>query len=126
MRTFFLLAIAAWLTASQAYSQNVGIGTANPLNKLHVAGGFRLDTVANGVDSGLLTHNINGVIYRLKFTGLSTDVLLGDGSFGSPPAGPAGWFLNGNAGTNPATNFVGTTDNQPLLFNGFAVPIPTF
>src|SRR5258706_10612708 len=28
----------------------------------------------------------------------------------------AGWSLTGNAGTNPATNFIGTTDNQPLLF----------
>lgn len=26
------------------------------------------------------------------------------------------WTLIGNAGTNPATNFIGTTDNQPLMF----------
>src|SRR5690348_10639383 len=25
------------------------------------------------------------------------------------------WELTGNSGTNPATNFVGTTDNQPLI-----------
>ena len=25
------------------------------------------------------------------------------------------WFLNGNAGTNPVTNFMGTTDAQPLI-----------
>jgi hypothetical protein len=33
------------------------------------------------------------------------------------------WSLTGNAGTNPATNFVGTKDNQPLKFrvnNGVA------
>ena len=29
---------------------------------------------------------------------------------------PAAWLLNGNTGTNPATNFVGTIDNQPLVF----------
>jgi hypothetical protein len=28
--------------------------------------------------------------------------------------GAAGWALNGNAGTTPAANFVGTTDNQPV------------
>lgn len=28
----------------------------------------------------------------------------------------SGWALVGNAGTDPATNFVGTTDNQPLVF----------
>jgi hypothetical protein len=26
------------------------------------------------------------------------------------------WRLTGNAGTNPASNFLGTTDNQPLVF----------
>lgn len=26
------------------------------------------------------------------------------------------WLLKGNAGTNPATDFIGTTDNQPLIF----------
>ncbi|MGE6220967.1 hypothetical protein [Nubsella zeaxanthinifaciens] len=26
------------------------------------------------------------------------------------------WSLNGNSGTNPATNFLGTTDNKPLIF----------
>ena len=29
--------------------------------------------------------------------------------------GGSGWDLTGNAGTNPATNFLGTTDNQPLV-----------
>lgn len=28
----------------------------------------------------------------------------------------AGWSLTGNAGTTPTTNFVGTTDAQPLIF----------
>ncbi|MBL7985017.1 MAG: hypothetical protein JNM91_08470 [Flavobacteriales bacterium] len=28
----------------------------------------------------------------------------------------AGWTLYGNAGTNPAVNFIGTTDSQPLRF----------
>jgi hypothetical protein len=31
-------------------------------------------------------------------------------------AGSAGWNLTGNAGTDPALNFVGTTDAQPLRF----------
>lgn len=26
------------------------------------------------------------------------------------------WSTNGNIGTNPSTNFIGTTDNQPLIF----------
>ncbi|NOS56732.1 MAG: hypothetical protein HOP37_10820 [Cyclobacteriaceae bacterium] len=31
-------------------------------------------------------------------------------------AGGSGWGLTGNSGTNPATNFLGTTDAQPLRF----------
>lgn len=31
-------------------------------------------------------------------------------------AGTPGWSLTGNTGTNPLVNFVGTTDNQPLVF----------
>jgi hypothetical protein len=27
-----------------------------------------------------------------------------------------GWSLTGNSGTNPSTNFIGTTDVQPLMF----------
>jgi hypothetical protein len=32
------------------------------------------------------------------------------------PAEASAWLLEGNAGTDPATNFLGTTDNQPLNF----------
>ena len=27
-----------------------------------------------------------------------------------------GWLINGNSGTDPLTNFIGTTDNQSLIF----------
>jgi hypothetical protein len=51
-------------------------------------------------------------------TGFSTGALnygrpicaTGGGGGGSA----SGWSLLGNAGTNPATNFLGTTDNIPL------------
>lgn len=33
-----------------------------------------------------------------------------------PDATGTDWSLTGNAGTNPATNFIGTTDGQPLEF----------
>jgi hypothetical protein len=34
---------------------------------------------------------------------------------GLPCYCPPGWLLSGNTGTNPAVNFLGTTDNQPLV-----------
>ena len=33
----------------------------------------------------------------------------------SVASGPSAWSLTGNAGTNPSGNFLGTTDNQPLV-----------
>ncbi len=33
----------------------------------------------------------------------------------TPTATPAAWLLSGNSATNPGTNFLGTTDNQPLV-----------
>jgi len=116
MKKFYLLLLAAhgsWLAAS---SQNVGIGTTNPLNKLHVAGGFRLDTLTGVGGNGILTHNGNGVVYGIKLTGNVSDVLRGDGTFGAANAATNAWSLTGNSGINPATNFIGTTDGQPLLF----------
>lgn len=50
-----------------------------------------------------------------------------NGTAWTPLSGPAGWGLTGNAGTNPATNFIGTTDAQPLRFrvnNTFAGQLP--
>jgi len=100
-----------------ANAQNVGIGTPNPQNKLHVAGGFRLDTLTGVNGAGLLKHDANGVVYGIKFSGNANDVLRGDGSFGAFNInGSIGWLLNGNSGTNPASNFMGTIDNQPIVF----------
>ncbi|HET9823883.1 MAG TPA: hypothetical protein VFP87_01045, partial [Chitinophagaceae bacterium] len=121
MKKNLLLAVFAFCSF-EAISQNIGIGTTNPLNKLHVAGGFRLDTLTGVGGSGLLQHDGNGVVYGIRFTGSTTDVLRGDGSFGSAPAGPAGWLLVGNAGINPVSQFIGTTDAQPLIFKVNNVP----
>lgn len=114
-----ILLAAALCSCLLSRAQNVGVGTANPLNKLHVAGGLRLDTLAGVSGNGIVTHNASGVIYGLKFSGSNGDVLRGDGSFGPPPGGAggtSGWALTGNGGTSTATSFIGTTDNASLVF----------
>lgn len=33
-----------------------------------------------------------------------------------PPVGASGWLLNGNLGTNPGSDFIGTSDGQDVVF----------
>jgi len=70
---------------------------------LNSAGGPALGLVVN---SGKAPFTVNSGV---KVTNLNADLL--DGFDGS-----AFWKTAGNAGTNPASNFVGTTDAQPLVF----------
>ena len=109
-----------------AYAQNVGIGTKTPLSKLHIAGGIRIDTLANQIDSGLAMHNRLGIVSSLKFTGNKSDVLRGDGSFASASLATDAWLLGGNAGTDSNLNFLGTTDDKPLRFRINNKPFGSF
>lgn len=89
-------------------SVNVGIGTAAPADRLHVVGNIRM-VDGNQAAGHVLTSDANG-------TATWQD------------ASASTWGLVGNAGTNPATNFIGTTDNQVLQFrvnNTFAGSIGT-
>lgn len=74
----------------------IGIGTTSPTHNLHIAGSVKIADGSQGAGK-LFTSDANGV-----------------GSWQSPAA--AGWGLTGNSGTNPSTHFIGTTDNQPIVF----------
>lgn len=78
----------------------VGVGTPSPTAMLHVEGGLRL------VDGNEAAGNV-----------LVSDA-LGNATWQSA-TGLSDWGLAGNAGTNPATNFVGTTDDRPLVLRAF-------
>lgn len=106
---FFLLSFPLVISA-----QNVGIGLTNPLEKLHVAGNLRVNNLANTSDQ-LIYADVNGTL-QLIGPGLAGQVLTSNGTGVAPgwANGSSGWALLGNAGTNPATNFVGTTDAQAL------------
>ena len=135
MRKYLVLIILC-ICSVVSYSQNVGIGTANPQNKLHVAGGFRLDTLTGINGAGLLRHDASGVVYGIKFTGNINDVLRGDGTFGSASSGGSGtnfWTANGNNifNNNTGNVGVGTTTPQSKFhangtswFTGDNTPLP--
>lgn len=75
---------------------NVGMGTTAPSSKLHVVGNIRM------VDGNQATGKV-----------LTSDA-FGTATWQNPTE--TGWGLNGNLGTSAATNFMGTTDNQDVVF----------
>lgn len=95
-----VITIICLLSIDMAVGQNVGIGTAAPLQKLHVAGGgvtIRVDGLA-GIGTRALFANANG------------DLTVTAGV----PA-PM-WMTLGNAGLTDGTHFLGTTDGRRLDF----------
>ncbi|MBL7708476.1 MAG: hypothetical protein JNJ86_05360 [Chitinophagaceae bacterium] len=85
-------------------AQNVGIGTANPQQKLHVAGSIRSDALSGS--NGVLKYNSSGDLVTLPNSGNSNDVLLGNGAWGAVD------------GTVPTGTIVATENyNDPALLN---------
>lgn len=98
LSTTFLCSL---LITSAGFSQFVGIGTPSPTNPLHVAGTnpLRLENLASGTASdSLLSTDVNGVVRKRSLASVT-----------------GAWGLLGNNATNPATNFLGTIDIQPLV-----------
>jgi hypothetical protein len=115
----YLLTLAFCSIIITARSQNVGIGTSDPKSKLHVAGDLRVDALAAANDSGLVVHDVQGLLRSIKLTGKKDDVLYGDGTFAplnAVAATSTSWLTLGNSGTDPNINFIGTIDDQPLRF----------
>jgi trimeric autotransporter adhesin len=81
---------------------NIGIGTSNPTEKLDINGKIKI-TDGNQALGKILTSDSSGV-----------------GTWQTPNTSNS-WSTTGNAGTNPATNFIGTTDNNDVVFrrNGY-------
>jgi len=136
MTTRRILAIQALLVvgllSAGLHAQSVGIGTAtpHPSARLHIednARGLLIPNVAltaTNVAAPVTSPATSLLVYNTATAGAgATAVTPGfyywDGSqwvrlaTGGAGGGNA-WLLTGNAGTNPAVNFLGTTDAQPL------------
>lgn len=87
---------------------NVAIGlNPNAIDK-NTLGGSAL-TIANG-GTGLSTLGDAGQILTMNAGGTALQYSS------LPNTTPSWWNLTGNVGTTPGTNFIGTNDNQPLIF----------
>lgn len=81
---------------------NVGIGTATPSAQFHTTGSVKFAGITNNnTYSRVLVQDNNGKLYYRDASTIGTT---------------NAWLLTGNSGTNPGTNFLGTTDNQRLVF----------
>jgi hypothetical protein len=121
---------------------NVGIGTAAPTERLQVSDGNVAITNTDGTARQLRLYEPSGagtnftafqaqaqasdIIYTLPASLTPTSAVgagilqtdaSGNLSWLNPAALVTGsaWALTGNSGTNPAVNFLGTTDAQPLV-----------
>lgn len=80
----------------------VGIGTASPTEQFHTTGSVRFQGLTQSdTTARIVTQDTNGKLYWRSAGSLS---------------GAGSWLLTGNSGTNPASNFLGTIDNQRLVF----------
>jgi hypothetical protein len=101
------------------WPQNVGIGTTSPTHRLHLAnmragdpGLLRVQSLANP-NKSIGTFSNQGVLGKVDFTGDPKHLLHGNLTFQEDATD---WRLVGNMGTDASTSFLGTTDNQPLVF----------
>ncbi len=83
------------------------------------------NTSPNATHTGDATGNTALTVVKIQGQAVSSiapatnQVLQWNGTQWAPSslsAPSSGWLLTGNSGTNPATNFIGTTDNVPLIF----------
>jgi Collagen triple helix repeat (20 copies) len=99
----------------QGIQGNTGATGSNGKNTLilttSVAAGANCANGGVKQEYGLDTNN-NGILDATEINASLTkyicNVMNGNGSGN-------GWSVNGNTGTTPATNFIGTTDNTPLI-----------
>ncbi len=118
MKKIFLITFSSILFSTLMFAQSVGINNTTP----HASA--ILDIKSN--NKGVLLPRTS-TTSRVAITNPAKGLILYDtttsgfwfhngSAWSQLSAGSIGWNLIGNAGTNPASNFVGTTDNQPLRF----------
>lgn len=110
------VALAQDNTVVLGNSANVGIGINTPAERLHVVGNIR-NSVLSGTGTRLVSSDANGNLTNFAngTDGQVLTIVAGVPAWSAAASG-SGWALTGNAGTDATINFVGTSDNQPLVF----------
>ena len=110
---------------SQATNERMRIdGTGNVIfGKAGVTSGTHVFANSSNSNTVTLSSGVTSASYTMTWPtaqGGANTVLTNNGSgllsWNTPAAASGAWSINGNAGTTPGTNFLGTTDNQSLVF----------
>jgi len=120
-RNILTAAFLMVVCTNQMQGQNAGIGTNSPNSSA------KLDIT--GVSKGLLIPRMDSLTIQsipnpakglLVYDSSKNQLMVNTGNAVIPNwqtlVSNSGWALNGNTGTSPAVNFIGTTDDKPLLF----------
>ncbi|XOV67948.1 MAG: hypothetical protein ACFHU9_02015 [Fluviicola sp.] len=129
MQKSLLILVNSLFVSTFMFAQNVGIGTNTPdasakleiddanrgvlINRVSLTAVTNGTTPVNGPATGLLVYNTNAAVTG----GDGEGFYHWDGTQWSKliTTQSDDWSVTGNAGTNPATNFVGTTDAQDFV-----------
>ena len=104
-----------------SFSQGVGIGTNNP----DASAALDITATNKGLLMPRMSTTAMNVIANparglLVYDSVTNQLMVNIGTPAAPNfqrvTGNGAWSLTGNSGTNPANQFIGTTDNQPLRF----------
>lgn len=112
-KVFFLFATSCFISVVNA--QNVGIGTSTPdasaaLDIKSTTKGLLVPAMTQAQRNAISNPATGLLIFQTDGTAvLPVWIVLGSG-------GSNGWQIGGNSGTDPATNFIGTTDDVALRF----------
>ena len=84
---------------------NLALGGTIATELFDVYGNVRFRGITVGTNSFLTTHDNDGVLHQIAFTGNAGDVLLGDGTFGTAPGtgGDDDWYDVANPGFSPTS-----------------------
>ncbi|MDO9375076.1 MAG: hypothetical protein Q7T76_11685 [Ferruginibacter sp.] len=89
------------MLCDSSFSQNIGIGTTTPLAQFHTTGSVLFGGLTNNnTYSKVLVQDNTGLLHWREASSIVT---------------PYAWLLTGNATTNPALNFLGTTDDTRFV-----------
>ncbi len=105
-----------------SFAQNIGIGTATPhaSARLEISGGINTGLLIPRMPTPLIFGIPNPAKGLMVLDTITNQLYFNTGSPSAPNwqniVFKSGWRLGGNSGINPASQFIGTNDNQPLNF----------